>query len=1345
MRAPPLLFVKQTRLLRVFLPILLVLVGCSSSISFVGADVPAAALAAAGTTAVISTTDSNSNHTSNNSSNDGSNNSNNNNNNSNNNNNNNHNNNNNNAPFLLDSSHKGPIPELAKTCNMEDLETANDSQLYSILTQLKNTHFFRHFIVDLDTKCPLSLKQQKQKEKDDENKKRLLAKEKQDAADAAVSPMDADDEDEQCASAGLPDLDPDAKPACHVEEDPFGGSGGTGGSSDGGFSTSATFSSSSSSAMTPLPEPQVEVPAEETASSTTATTTTATTTTSIDEADDEFECGGGDDQEDLGMDEDDEPLCTLKGSDYTQPIRSLIAMALESIRYLGWESEAQRRTYQWTKETNPVVTDAATMMMMKSDGDNTKEAFLPDAFWHDMCSSISCNGDTSKIVNLELNPERNTGYNGTHIWNAIYEENCGIFHDENGVGANGNGNEGDAQQCYEERVLFRLLSGLHTSTTLSIAKHYYPPSKRKNRTSWEPNAALFMTKFKNHPEHLRNLHFSYVVLLRALTKASGFLQKFEINTGNVVEDQMASRLLKRLLDSGILQSCESVFSAFDEKLMFADPQAAAVVQQNFKGVFHNISSILDCVQCQQCKLHGKMAMLGYGAALKILFMQREESYSLSLTRNEVVAFINTIAKFSESIREVRELTNLYWQQEQQQQNQAASLAGSSTGVAMGTTLSSSTLNAAAAVTLNGDDSDVVALVDSAFGLVADLARRNRIDSLQETQLVELAMRHDANLLLLVKHYGGTDVDKFLNLAKHLLGLGQEPIVDVEPDAIVIGSGLAGLAAALNLLDRGGTVTVVEKEHLLGGNSNKASSGINACCPNNETYGDFLESFRDDTTKSAGAGARPELISVLVQHSGEAVTWLKERVGVDLSLLAQLGGHSHKRTHRPSNGMAGAEIIYGMQKAVKAYQKEGRAKILVDTKVSSLITDPETGRVLGVKVDGKYGEQSLLGTNVVLATGGFAADRSSGSYLEYYRPELLNMPATAGAFSTGDGVTLARTLGAGTVDMEKVQIHPTGWVDPKDPDNKSKTLAAELMRGVGGVLINGDGKRFCNELGTRSYVSNQMLAHNEHFAKTQQWDKASTIPTFSMVLASSAAEDGQKHVDLYSHKGLLKRIEGLQGLADWMGQDVEVLREMYASYAVSAAAGKDEFGKVSFRGIPRKDLDNEVFYAGTVTPVLHYCMGGITIDVDGNVLTEDGKMIPGLHAAGEVTGGVHGNNRLGGNSLLECTVFGTIVGKKLPIKERRVIAHSLESSKDDANSKKDHIVSMEEVEEHNDDGDCWVVIHGVVYDLTEFAGEHPAGAESIHILAGKDGSEAFAAVHNKDLLHDFEEERIGVLA
>jgi succinate dehydrogenase/fumarate reductase flavoprotein subunit len=194
----------------------------------------------------------------------------------------------------------------------------------------------------------------------------------------------------------------------------------------------------------------------------------------------------------------------------------------------------------------------------------------------------------------------------------------------------------------------------------------------------------------------------------------------------------------------------------------------------------------------------------------------------------------------------------------------------------------------------------------------------------------------------------------------------------------------------------------------------------------------------------------------------------------------------------------------------------------------------------------------------------------------------------------------------------------------------------------------------------------------------------------------------------------------------MRQDVKKIRSTLIQYQQDAEQGVDQWGKTSFRGVPMKDLDKEVFYAGTVQPVLHYCMGGIVIDTEGNVLDENGHVIQGLHAAGEVTGGVHGNNRLGGNSLLECTVFGTIVGQKLPIRARSP-AGPVDT---DAKSVKElRDVSMAELQKHNTPEDCWIAIAGTVYDFTAFAEEHPAGAQSIHDLAGKDGTAAFQAVHN----------------
>ncbi len=920
----------------------------------------------------------------------------------------------------------GPIDDAS--CNVEQLEEANDSQLFTILEDLKATTFFRNFAVDLDAKCPLA-EWVKSKSKS-KTKNKVPATEDKEKDKTKYNDEGVDDEDDgddgddagSCTSK-LPDADPTGPAACSLASNGNEMSWLTTTSEPGtGFGGSNGISSTNMEGT--------EAVSPDTAASASSTSSSTELPQSSADEEEEYECDGGSVKDE--MEDDSPPLCELTESEMTNielfeqsttPIQDLVSSALHAMNAkLGWDSEAQKDTFMWSRKTDPVV-------LSSDKGENCDDEMvdgaLPDTFWLDLCSNIK-EGDGMKVVDLMLNPERNTGYNGTHIWRAIYEENC---IDMDGIT--------DQPMCYEERVLYRLLSGLHASTTLSIAKNYYPPNRMKGRENWEANPKYFYEQFYDHPEYIRNLHFSYVVLLRALKKASPVLYKYEIKTGNIVDDETATVLLRRLLDSSILTSCNNVFHAFDESLMFhpggiasangkvyydAFTKADEIValQQNFKGVFHNISSILDCVQCQQCKLHGKMAMLGYGTALKILFTSKEELIAGSLNRNEVVALINTVAKMSEALTDVRELTHLYWTTEIE----------------------------------TSSAPDLPEPVDAAIGLASALARAGLISAERELELVNAAMAMNEEYLDLANQFS-LDLEKFATLSDSV-GNG-----DIEPDAIVIGTGLAGLAAALNILDRGGRVTLVEKEHRLGGNSNKASSGINACCPNNGTTADDLMTFKADTTRSAGSAAQPQLIQTLVENSGPAVLWLRERVGVDLSLIAQLGGHKHKRTHRPKNGMVGAEVIYGMQKAVKQYEKSGMVKILTDTKVTELVRSGN--RVVGVEVEylngnNDDGPSQLNATSVILATGGFAADRTNESYLASYRPELLKMPATAGAFSTGDGITLAKALGAGLVDMDKVQIHPTGWVDPSDPHNQNKILAAELMRGVGGMLINNDGKR-----------------------------------------------------------------------------------------------------------------------------------------------------------------------------------------------------------------------------------------------------------------------------------------------
>lgn len=166
-----------------------------------------------------------------------------------------------------------------------------------------------------------------------------------------------------------------------------------------------------------------------------------------------------------------------------------------------------------------------------------------------------------------------------------------------------------------------------------------------------------------------------------------------------------------------------------------------------------------------------------------------------------------------------------------------------------------------------------------------------------------------------------------------------------------------------------------------------------------------------------------------------------------------------------------------------------------------------------------------------------------------------------------------------------------------------------------------------------------MSLNPAHKANETWDASLSIPQAHIVLSVTAAASASKHIDFYAWKGFLRKVQGSQGIANDIGCSVENVEATLKEYQESAKAGKDSFDKTRFVNVPEVD---EEFYVGTVVPVLHYCMGGLSIDVQGRVLGKNGDPISGLYACGEVSGGVHGDNRLAGNSLLECVVYGRIV-------------------------------------------------------------------------------------------------------
>merc|ERR1711937_1118616 len=333
---------------------------------------------------------------------------------------------------------------------------------------------------------------------------------------------------------------------------------------------------------------------------------------------------------------------------------------------------------------------------------------------------------------------------------------------------------------------------------------------------------------------------------------------------------------------------------------------------------------------------------------------------------------------------------------------------------------------------------------------------------------------------------------------------------------------------------------------------------------------------------------------------------------------------------------------------KVAEKTDLAKIITKAKVFKLVS--EGGKCVGCVYEKQGTDYEELGP-VILCSGGFGADFTQHSLLAKYRPDLMHLPTTNGEHCTGDGIKMGEAIGCATIDLEWVQVHPTGLVKPDDADAKVKFLAAEALRGVGGVLLDANGKRFCNELGRRDYVTGMMWKN--------QGVTFGNCTGFFLCLNTKASNEIQWHCKHYKGRGLMRFYNNMGELAKEYKFPVENIEEAFKNYNDVAAkqasdpdngpydaygGGKswDTWGKKFFHNLPMETSDS--FHVAIVTPVIHYCMGGLKINPDAEAMGAGQKVIKGLYAAGEVAGGIHGSNRLGGNSLLDCVVFGRVSGR-----------------------------------------------------------------------------------------------------
>lgn len=461
------------------------------------------------------------------------------------------------------------------------------------------------------------------------------------------------------------------------------------------------------------------------------------------------------------------------------------------------------------------------------------------------------------------------------------------------------------------------------------------------------------------------------------------------------------------------------------------------------------------------------------------------------------------------------------------------------------------------------------------------------------------------------------------------------------DLVIIGGGLAGLTAAYEAnLKSNNTlkIALVEQLSSLGGNSKRATSGINLLetVPQKvNNVEDNYTIFYSDTMRSGKNINDPKLLDAFSKGKKDLYQYFTNNFNIDIKLLGQLGGHSVARTHRPtdSNFVIGFYLISRISEKVKEIKN---IKIYYNSTVVKLLKNETNNKIYGLKYKNqKEQKEKIMYCNaIILTSGGFGHDFGENGFLKEFVPHIMKFPSTNGHQSTGSGVKLGREIGADLVDMDKVQVHPTGFVDPKNRYAKDKFLAPELLRGVGGILVNEYGDRFCNELGTRDYVTNKIKEN----CKKQDTDILDQYECFLLMNEEMAIEFGHNFNYYKNVKGFILEHQNFYELAENINIDYTKLENMIKQYNHAYDKKIDKFNKTTF--LYKFDVNKKI-YSMIITPSIHYTMGGLKINSKTEVIDINGNQIYGLFAAGEVTGGVHGSNRLGGNSLAECGVFGRI--------------------------------------------------------------------------------------------------------
>lgn len=475
-----------------------------------------------------------------------------------------------------------------------------------------------------------------------------------------------------------------------------------------------------------------------------------------------------------------------------------------------------------------------------------------------------------------------------------------------------------------------------------------------------------------------------------------------------------------------------------------------------------------------------------------------------------------------------------------------------------------------------------------------------------------------------------------NSGADLKELNKKPVIEAKKlvketqnkDVVVIGAGGAGLVAAIEAKNNGAkNVIVLEKMAFAGGNT--LISGGEYAAPNNwvqvkKGLKDSNDAFYNDILKGGDNEGDPKLVRVLADNALSGAEWLKDYINMTFEDRQMFfGGHSVERSLVPQ-GATGVEMI----SKLLAKAEELNIPVLYETPATELIVDK--GRVTGVKAVSEDKEYTFLAKDgVILATGGFGSNLEMR--VKYNKDVDENILSTNTVGITGDGITMAEKIGAQLEDMPFIQTYPTC-----DPISGALLYFGDVRLVGGSILVNQEGKRFVEELERRDVISMAI--------KNQTGNAAYQFCDEAQVKLSGVAEHHADEVNYLFNNKLLVKADTIKEAADFFGIDAAELEKTVAKYNQYAKDGKDlEFNK---RGKLTPFEAKGPFYIMKAVPAVHHTMGGVKIDENARVINTKGEVIKGLYGAGEVTGDIHGTNRLGSDAIADITVFGRIAGQNV---------------------------------------------------------------------------------------------------